>query len=65
MVSDGVIDAGEEQYGGIQWILDYICRNDTLNPKELADGILNEAREISNGQVKDDMTVLVSKIYVA
>ena len=63
MLSDGVLDYNEENVGRIDWIVDYLGKNNCNNPKELADGLLSEAKKLSGNRVKDDMTVLVSKIY--
>ena len=61
MVSDGVLDV--EPSGRVDWILDYMIRNDDTNIGDLAEGIIEEAKKISKNKVKDDMTVLVSKVY--
>ncbi|MBU3192243.1 stage II sporulation protein E [Clostridium bowmanii] len=63
MLSDGVMDYDDENVGRVDWIVDYLGKNNCNNPKELADGLLSEARKLSGNRVKDDMTVLVSKIY--
>ncbi|MDY4949554.1 MAG: stage II sporulation protein E [Clostridium cadaveris] len=57
-LSDGIIDAGRKD-----WIADYLKNIQCNNPKELAEDILNKAKELSGAKVKDDMTVIVSKIY--
>jgi len=63
MLSDGVLDYDDENCGKVDWVLDYLCRNDELNPKDIAEGIVKEAKRLSGNKVKDDMTVLVSRIY--
>ncbi|MBZ9637154.1 stage II sporulation protein E [Clostridium sp. FP1] len=63
MLSDGVLDYNDENVGRVDWIVDYLGKNNCNNPKELADGLLSEAKKLSGNRVKDDMTVLVSKIY--
>lgn len=65
MLTDGIIDCDEEASGKVDWILDYLCRNDNGNPDELAKGIVNEAKRIGKNKVKDDMTVMVSRIHIA
>ena len=35
----------------------------TTNPDQLSRDILDKAKELSNGKVMDDMTVVVSKLY--
>lgn len=63
MLSDGVLDYNDENVGRIDWLVDYLGKNNCNNPKELADGLLGEAKKLSGNRVKDDMTVLVSKVY--
>ena len=63
MLSDGVLDYNDENVGRVDWIVDYLGKNNCNNPKELAEGLLAEAKILSGNRVKDDMTVLVSKIY--
>jgi stage II sporulation protein E len=63
MLSDGVLDYNDENVGRVDWIVDYLGKNNCNNPKDLADGLLLEAKKLSGNRVKDDMTVLVSKIY--
>ena len=63
MLSDGVLDYNDENVGRVDWIVDYLGKNNCNNPKELADGLLAEAKKLSGNRVKDDMTVLVSKVY--
>lgn len=65
MVTDGIIENDEENRGKIDWLLDYLCRNNDLATDEIAKGLLREAKEIGNNKVNDDMTVMVSKVYSA
>jgi len=65
MLTDGIIDCDEEASGKVDWILDYLCRNDNGSPEELSKGIINEAKRIGKNKVKDDMTVMVSRIHTA
>ncbi|MFT5875371.1 MAG: stage II sporulation protein E [Clostridium sp.] len=63
MLSDGVLDYNDENVGRVDWVVDYLGKNNCNNPKEVAEGLLTEAKKLSGNRVKDDMTVLVSKIY--
>ncbi|HEY8892005.1 MAG TPA: stage II sporulation protein E [Clostridium sp.] len=63
MLSDGVLDYNDENVGRIDWVVDYLGKNNCNSPKELSEGLLFEAKKLSGNKVKDDMTVLVSKIY--
>ncbi|MGL5313405.1 MAG: stage II sporulation protein E [Peptostreptococcaceae bacterium] len=62
MVSDGILDAGKNNNLGDNWLIDFMHKVDTTNPKEIANLILDRALEIQNGVVEDDMTVLVTKL---
>lgn len=61
-LSDGVLDIDKNNVGGYEW-LDAYLREATKDPKQLAVDILEKAKELSGGIAKDDMTVVVSKIY--
>ena len=63
MLSDGVLDYNDENVGRVDWVVDYLGKNNCNNPRELAEGLIGEAKKLSGNKVKDDMTVLVSKIY--
>lgn len=63
MLSDGVLDYDNNNVGKVDWILNYLKENDTNSPKELVDGIILKAKELSGGRAKDDMTAIVCKIY--
>lgn len=63
-VSDGVLDIDKSKITEKTWLETYLSNNNA-DPRELSEKILDKARELSGGVVKDDMTVLVSKIYSA
>lgn len=63
MVSDGILDYDSSVAGKVEWLEDYLREIKTNNPKEICDMIINKAKELSSGKVKDDMTVLVNKVY--
>ncbi len=58
VVSDGITDAFKEED-----IQNFINNINTLNPQVLAENILDKATVLNGGLPKDDMTVLVGKIY--
>lgn len=61
LVSDGIIDAfGEEEK-----IKNYINKLSTSNPQTVADSILETAKGFDKNFPKDDMTVIVGKVYYA
>lgn len=61
-ISDGVLDIDKNNIGSYSWLEEYLEYADT-NPSTLSRDILEKAMVLSGGKVKDDMTVLVSKIY--
>lgn len=63
MVSDGVIDYNDKENLNNNWMEEYIKDVETNTPKEVAMDILNEVLCRKDYKVKDDMTILVSKIY--
>ncbi|MEG1310759.1 MAG: stage II sporulation protein E [Romboutsia sp.] len=62
MVSDGIVDAGKNNNLGDNWLIYFLQKIETTNPKEIASLILDKAIEIQSGNVEDDMTVLVTKV---
>lgn len=63
MISDGIVDAGKNNNLGDNWLLYFIKNIDSTNPREISKQILNKALDIQEGNIEDDMTVLVTKIY--
>lgn len=61
-VSDGILDVGETK-NNFQWLSRYLMETDIKDPKQLSREILERAKEMNGGKVKDDMTVVVSKVY--
>ena len=62
MVSDGIVDAGKNNDFGENWLIYFLKKLTTANPKEIANQILDRALELQLGDVEDDMTVLVNKV---
>ncbi|KNF07817.1 stage II sporulation protein E [Gottschalkia purinilytica] len=62
-MSDGILDANEFTDDKEKWMSDIILDIDTLNPQKMADKILDAAIDISESSKRDDMTVLVTKIW--
>lgn len=65
MVSDGIVDAGKNNNLGDNWLIYFLQNINTTNPKEISNLILDRALEIQGGEVEDDMTALVTKIYAS
>lgn len=60
MCSDGVLDSKEDSQK--EWIEDFLKNISTNNVQKIADLIIAEAVDNNYGAVRDDMTVIVSKI---
>lgn len=63
MMSDGVLEANRNIENVEQWMKDIINNINSINPKVIADTILEVAKKISKDQIRDDMTVLVTKVW--
>lgn len=61
MVSDGVVDADRELKD--KWISKLLREYSGGNPRDLADYILQKTKEKYGENIKDDLTVIVSKIW--
>ena len=57
------MDVDKLNFGKSTWMEEYL-KNINSDPKELSEKILERAKKLSNGIVKDDMTVIVSKLYL-
>ena len=62
-VSDGVLDIDKLNFGKVTWIEEYL-KSVNADPRELSEKILEMAKKLSKGTIKDDMTVVVSKVYL-
>lgn len=62
-VSDGILDIDKSNSGESTWIEDYL-KTINSDPRELSEKVLERAKKLSNGTIKDDMTVVVSKVYL-
>lgn len=62
-VSDGILDIDKSNIEEKTWVECYL-KNTTADPRELSEQILSKAKELSDEVVGDDMTVVVSKIYL-
>jgi stage II sporulation protein E len=63
MLTDGILDYNNEAAGRVDWVVDYLKTVNCNNPRDLVDELVEKATELSGGKVKDDMTVVVSKVY--
>lgn len=62
-LSDGVTDVEKNKENNLEWIENYIRESSNGTIRELAEGIIKNAKEKCGGKVEDDMTVVVSKLY--
>ena len=63
MMSDGVLDANEETDNAELWMKDLISKIDSVNPKTIGEMIISAASEVCGSKPKDDMTVMVTKVW--
>ena len=59
LVSDGITDAFYDR----EELVDFINDIDNINPQIIADNILNKAMELNDNISKDDMSVIVVRVY--
>jgi stage II sporulation protein E len=63
MVSDGVLDANEEIENSELWMKELISGIDSVNPRIIGEKILEAANEVCDFKPRDDMTVMVTKVW--
>jgi len=63
MVTDGVLEIDDLGFNKEKWVVEYLEKLKTNNPEHIARKLLDKAKEISRGRIKDDMTILVVKIW--
>ncbi|SHI07469.1 stage II sporulation protein E [Sporanaerobacter acetigenes] len=63
MMSDGVLESNEDANNKEKWIIDIIANIDSFNPQTVANMLMKEAKKACHDEIKDDMTVLVTKVW--
>lgn len=63
MMSDGVLDANENVEDKEKWMMDIIQNIDSFNPQTIANIVIKAAKEACGGKIRDDMTVMVTKVW--
>lgn len=63
MMSDGVLDCNVKELNKENWMKNVIKSINSVNPQTIADKIIEAALDVSELDEKDDMTVLVTKIW--
>ncbi|WP_370875895.1 stage II sporulation protein E [Caldalkalibacillus uzonensis] len=62
MVTDGIYDAPRHIENKERWMRRLIAEIETTDPQEVADLLLEKVIRFSQGQILDDMTVVVAKV---
>lgn len=60
-LSDGILDINKDKIGDFRW-LESVLIDAPRNPKEMVSYILEKAKDVSGRIIKDDMTVVVSRV---
>lgn len=63
MMSDGVLESNHKVGNAERWMKDVILGIDSLNPKTIGEEIIKLATEVNDGNILDDMTVLITKVW--
>ncbi|QXM07236.1 stage II sporulation protein E [Crassaminicella indica] len=63
MMSDGVLDADSDVDEKEQWIISALKKIKSKNPQRIADDLLDMAIKKYGNKIKDDMTVMISKVW--
>lgn len=62
-ISDGILDVKNDGSFDTTWLIEFLKNTKYRQPKDLSIAILEKAKELSGGNAKDDMTVVVSKVF--
>ena len=62
-ISDGILDVKNDGSFDTTWLIEFLKNTKYRHPKDLSIAILEKAKELSGGKAKDDMTVVVSKVF--
>ncbi|MGL5869227.1 MAG: stage II sporulation protein E [Clostridium chrysemydis] len=60
-LSDGVLDVCKSEVGNSAWLENYLQGNKS-GARDLVTDILEESKRVNNGRIKDDMTIVVSRV---
>ncbi|NLI90031.1 MAG: SpoIIE family protein phosphatase [Epulopiscium sp.] len=63
MVSDGILDVEEDKFNQESTFVNLIGEVDSNNPKHMADSLLEKSRNLICGEIDDDMTIIVGRIW--
>lgn len=62
LMSDGIYDAASIHEDKEEWLKTQLQNLETDDPQSIADTIIELAARVANGQINDDMTVMVARI---
>ncbi len=62
MCTDGILESNIEYENKELWVKNLLEEIETDNVQKIANILLDEARDNSLGNLKDDMTVIVAKV---
>lgn len=62
-ISDGILDLFKTGDLSNAWLVELLENSSSKNAKDLSNEILASAKDLTGGKAKDDMTVVVSKVY--
>ena len=62
-ISDCILDVKNDGSFDTTWLIEFLKNTKYRQPKDLSIAILEKAKELSGGKAKDDMTVVVSKVF--
>lgn len=63
MFTDGVIDSTNTIINKEHWIIDILLKNTSTNPEDIANTIFEKTKENYKNNIKDDITILVARIW--
>ncbi len=63
MITDGILDVTDTFMDQSSWLVNAIAGFNGVNPQDIADYIIQEAQKRSPNRIKDDMTVLVARLW--
>ncbi len=63
MVTDGIVDSEKKEMEKEKWVEKALRNIDSRNPQDIADYLLEKAKQKSEGSEGDDMTVLVLRLW--
>ncbi len=63
MYTDGVIDSTNTIVNKESWIANILLENKSTNPEDIANAIFEKTKENYKNNIKDDITILVARIW--